>query len=58
MHISEIERIIKSQVRISKHEQIVDFDKFKDGHLNFLKGNPKNKTYMPYYDRLKKVACM
>ena len=40
------------QVRISKGELITNVPKMIAGHLKVLKGNPGNKLFMPYYDRL------
>jgi hypothetical protein len=34
---------------------IVDFDKFLEAHYSMLKGNPGNKRFKPYYDRLVEV---
>jgi len=40
------------QVRISKGELITNVPKMIDSHIKILKGNPGNKLFMPYYDRL------
>ena len=40
------------QVRISKCELITNVPQMIDGHIKILKGNPGNKLFMPYYDRL------
>lgn len=40
------------QVRISKCELITNVPQMIAGHLKVLKGNPGNKLFMPYYDRL------
>jgi hypothetical protein len=40
------------QVRISKCELITNVPQMIAGHLKMLKGNPGNKLFMPYYDRL------
>jgi hypothetical protein len=40
------------QVRISKCELITNVPQMIAGHLKILKGNPGNKLFMPYYDRL------
>lgn len=45
------------------HEHIVldqattikDVKKFVRTHINALKSNPKNRTFLPYYNRLLKV---
>jgi hypothetical protein len=34
---------------------VVDFQKFLEAHYSMLKGNPGNKRYKPYYDRLVQV---
>ena len=31
---------------------ITDVRKFVDSHTEILEGNPKKKTFIPYYDRL------
>jgi hypothetical protein len=40
------------QVRISKCELITNVPQMIAGHLKMLKGNPGNRLYLPYYDRL------
>jgi hypothetical protein len=40
------------QVRISKCELITNVPQMIAGHLKTLKGNPGNRLYLPYYDRL------
>jgi hypothetical protein len=40
------------QVRISKCELITNVPQMIAGHLKMLKGNPGNRLFMPYYDRL------
>ena len=40
------------QVRISKCEVVTNVPQMIDSHLKVLKGNPGNKLFMPYYDRL------
>jgi len=40
------------QVRISKCELITNVPQMIAGHLKVLKGNPGNRLFMPYYDRL------
>ncbi|MCP4145657.1 MAG: hypothetical protein GY752_10300 [bacterium] len=40
------------QVRISKCELITNVPQMIDSHIKMLKGNPGNRTYLPYYDRL------
>lgn len=34
------------------HGRILDPQKFIDLNISYLKSNPKNKRYLPYYDRL------
>lgn len=43
------------EIRLSEHEVIIDPQKFVKSHLNALKGNPGNKTFLPYYDRIVKL---
>jgi hypothetical protein len=40
------------QVRISKCEVVTNVPQMIDSHINILRGNPGNRTYLPYYDRL------
>ena len=40
------------QVRISKCELITNVPQMIDSHIKILKGNPGNRLYLPYYDRL------
>lgn len=40
------------QMRLNNHTFIVDFKKFVQAHLCYLKSNPKNMTYVSYYNRL------
>jgi len=40
------------QVRISKCELITNVPQMIDSHIKMLKGNPGNRLFMPYYDRL------
>jgi hypothetical protein len=40
------------QVRISKCELITNVPQMIDNHIKILKGNPGNRLFMPYYDRL------
>ena len=46
------EMTFPEQVRISKCELITNVPQMIDGHIKILKGNPGNKLFMPYYDRL------
>lgn len=55
--LSRLEKELKAmtfpeQVRISKSELITNVPQMIAGHLKVLKGNPGNKLFMPYYDRL------
>ena len=40
------------QVRISKCELITNVPQMIDSHIKMLKGNPGNRLFVPYYDRL------
>jgi len=40
------------QVRISKCEVVTNVPQMIDSHIKILKGNPSNRLFMPYYDRL------
>tara|TARA_R110000772_G_scaffold62026_1_gene139457 strand:+ start:1734 stop:1940 length:207 start_codon:yes stop_codon:yes gene_type:complete len=46
------EMTFPEQVRISKSELITNVPQMIAGHLKVLKGNPGNKLFMPYYERL------
>tara|TARA_R110000796_G_scaffold70362_1_gene160118 strand:- start:1057 stop:1263 length:207 start_codon:yes stop_codon:yes gene_type:complete len=46
------EMTFPEQVRISKCELITNVPQMIAGHLKVLKGNPGNKLFMPYYERL------
>lgn len=46
------EMTFPEQVRISKCEFVTNVPQMIDGHIKILKGNPGNKLFMPYYDRL------
>lgn len=37
------------------HGYIKNLKNFVKSHISYLKSNPKNKGYKPYYDRLLKV---
>lgn len=39
-------------IELSQCETIIDQKKFIKSHLNALKGNPGNKTFIPYFNRL------
>lgn len=39
-------------IELSQWETITDQKKFIKSHLNALNGNPGNKTFLPYYNRL------
>ena len=40
------------QVPISRCEVVTNVPQMIDSHIKILKGNPGNKLFMPYYDRL------
>lgn len=40
------------QVRISKCEVVTNVPQMIESHIKILKGNPGNRLFMPYYDRL------
>jgi hypothetical protein len=40
------------QVRISKCEVVTNVPQMIDSHIKTLRGNPGNRLFMPYYDRL------
>ena len=40
------------QVRISKCEVVTNVPQMIESHIKILKGNPGNRLYLPYYDRL------
>ena len=40
------------QVKISKCEVVTNVPQMIDSHVKTLRGNPGNKLFMPYYDRL------
>jgi len=46
------EMTFPEQVRISKCEVVTNVPQMIDSHLKVLKGNPGNKLFMPYYERL------
>lgn len=48
-----------SQIDLSKYNgmefmngTIIDARRFVDSHISMLEANPKNATFIPYYDRL------
>lgn len=43
------------EVKIDNCTTIKNVKKFAETHINFLKNNPKNKAFLPYYERL--VKC-
>ena len=47
-------KVNKTAFKIDKCSIIYDPDKFVKSHINFLKSNKKNRTYLPYYTRLEK----
>ena len=46
------EMTFPEQVRISKCEVVTNVTQMIDSHVKTLRGNPGNKLFMPYYDRL------
>ena len=55
--LNRLERELKEmtfpeQVRISKCEFVTNVPQMIDSHIKILRGNPGNKLFMPYYDRL------
>jgi len=46
---------ITQELQISEGEFIKDVPKMVESHIAFLKGNSGNMTFMPYFERLKKV---
>ena len=40
------------KVRISKCEVVTNVPQMIDSHVKTLRGNPGNRLFMPYYDRL------
>jgi hypothetical protein len=49
----------KEEFELSPGVRVIDPEKFVNSHLSFLKANPGNKAYRPYYDHLHKfyIAC-
>lgn len=62
MHISEIEKILEAgRGKITPHmlgvsQVINDVDLFISGHISFLKANAGKRRFLPYYNRLLKIA--
>lgn len=56
MSIDELEKELKSMtlypVRLSIECDVVDTRSFVDLHLKYLRSNPGNPAYLPYYERL------
>lgn len=56
MKLAELEEALKgiTEYKVLKfHFGIIqEPTKFIETHLNFLKSNPKNKRFLPYYNRL------
>lgn len=57
MTILELETYFNSvelpkEMRVSNFEYIHDVKKFVESHLSYLKHNPGNKLFEPYYNRL------
>lgn len=61
MTITELESFfantpVPSKIQLTEHEFIEDTGLFISTHLNILKSNPKNKRFMPYFNRLVRLA--
>lgn len=61
MNIDEIEqrlegRRIEGPIRINSAEVIGDPEKMVRSHLKYLRANPGNPTFKPYFDRLEFIA--
>ena len=41
-------------IKLNTASTIINQRKFAEAHLRFLLGNPNNKAYLPYYNRLVK----
>ena len=56
MKLAELEQalqVVKEYKVLSFHFGIIQQPtKFIETHLNFLKSNPKNRRFLPYYNRL------
>jgi hypothetical protein len=55
--LDRLERELKAmtfpeQVRISKCEVVTNVPQMIDSNIKTLRGNPGNRAFMPYYDRL------
>ena len=46
------EMTFPEQVKISKCEVVTNVPQMIDRHIKILRGNPGNRLFMPYYDRL------
>lgn len=60
MTLQELEKLFKEndfkgEIRLDKCTLVTDTKKFVQSHVKALKSNPKNKTYLPYWDRLIKL---
>lgn len=61
MTLSELEKYFseanlpEEPIQLDKHTKITNVRKFVDSHLEVLRGNSGNKTFMPYYNRLMKL---
>lgn len=60
MKLSKIEQILKTKsfnepIKLDSCTTITDLRKFIKSHLKILKANSGNRTFKPYYDRLKKL---
>lgn len=57
-HIDDLEAWFKTaklppHIRLSNCEKITDVKGFVETHIGMLRANSGNKTFKPYYDRLK-----
>lgn len=41
-----------NEIQVSPAEKVTDVSKFIDTHISMLEGNPGNRTFLPYYERL------
>lgn len=60
MKLSELYAALKQlelpkEIQLSAHEKIIDVPKFIEHHYTILISNPKNKRFLPYYERLLKL---
>lgn len=43
------------EIKLGEHETIADTEKFVMSHLQAIKSNSGNRTFLPYYNRLVKL---